>query len=83
MRISLIGAGAMGTAFVKGVVTSGFLAASDVYAFDTDNARVKLLIDEFGCVGAGSARDAVREGDYIVVCVKPALVRGVLEDLQA
>ncbi|MCC6484230.1 MAG: pyrroline-5-carboxylate reductase [Armatimonadetes bacterium] len=71
----------MGSALARGVIASGFCQAADVFAYDSDRSRSEKLSRETGCRVCASAPDAASEADVVVVCVKPAVVTGVLKEI--
>ena len=77
MKISVIGAGAMGGATVEGLVKSEAFASEDILVSDPS----ATVVEKFAALGVRTTtdnREAAREGDVVIVCVKPWLVERVL-----
>ncbi|KAF0233692.1 MAG: pyrroline-5-carboxylate [Desulfovibrionaceae bacterium] len=73
--VSFIGTGNMGTALIKGL--SG-VDAIRLTGFDLDREKLNALCVECALIAAPSVRDAVQEGDYVIMCVKPQQMQAVL-----
>jgi len=80
--ISLIGAGNMGSALVRGLIESGKASGEQILAFDIDLARTGDLAKEFGVSVASSASDAIRPTtEILVLAVKPQIMGDVLDGI--
>ena len=66
MRVGVIGAGGMGN-----VHANQYKKMPDVelFAFDTDRARLKAYVEKWGAKGASSAADLISKADAVDVCV--------------
>ena len=78
-KLGIIGGGAMGAAFAKGVVSSGVVQASDVTVADLDESRLEKLAGELGVGVTTDNVAAVRDADVILLAVKPPIVADVLD----
>ncbi len=81
MKISIIGAGAMGGAMAKGLAKTKSLLASDIFVADLDKEKLK----EFTLLGINSTTDnleAVRKADIIIIAVKPWLEEEVITQIK-
>lgn len=81
MKISVIGAGAMGGAMVEGFVKSGMLAASDI----TVSAPHETTLERFKSLGVCVTTDnkvAAAAGDVVFVVVKPWLAEQVINEIK-
>lgn len=81
-KIAFLGAGAMGTALLRGLLRAGVYAPSDIGVFDVDAPRVLALADELG-VQAHSDIAAFSDYDTILLAVKPQIVESALAPLRA
>lgn len=81
-NMGFIGAGNMGTALIRGLVSSGLYDSERVNISDADEGKVKQVSDQFGVRGFQENRALVRECDIVVLCVKPQNMREVLEDIK-
>jgi pyrroline-5-carboxylate reductase len=80
--IAVIGAGQMGSALVRGMVSSGQLEAECIKVFDVDSAKVRGLADELGVGEASDLRDALAGGvDLVLLAVKPQMLGDVLDSI--
>jgi pyrroline-5-carboxylate reductase len=79
--LCIIGGGAMGAAFAKGVVTSGAVAASDVIVADLDEPRLGKLTRDLGVKTTTDNAVAVKDSDIVLLAVKPAIVPVVVESI--
>lgn len=80
--LAVLGAGQMGGALVRGWAKAGTLAAGDVRLYDPRREASEALAVETGAVVSGSAAEAVRGADAVLVAVKPYLVADTLRTLQ-
>lgn len=81
-RLSIIGGGAMGAAFAKGVVSSGNIKAGDVTVADLDESRLKKLAQELGVNTTTDNVSAVKSADVILLAIKPGIVPVVLDGIK-
>lgn len=80
MKIAIIGAGAMGGSFAKGLLKSQFTAPKNITVANPHEEKLQ----PFALKGAGVTTDnvsAVKEADAIVVAVKPWLVEQVVKEI--
>lgn len=80
MKITIIGAGTMGSALVGGLFEDG----SDELRVSSRRAdSLSQLLEAYpGVPTATSNREAVRDADLVVLAVKPKHIRGVCADLR-
>lgn len=81
MKISVIGAGAMGGAMVEGFVKCGMLAAADI----TVSAPHEATLERFKSLGVNVTTDnkaATAAGDVVFVVVKPWLAEQVIGEIK-
>jgi pyrroline-5-carboxylate reductase len=79
--IAFIGTGAMGSAWIRGLISAGLARPDDIWGSDADTERVSRLAGELGIHVAESNLDAVRQAQTIVLAVKPWMVVSVLQEL--
>lgn len=82
MKITVIGAGNMGGALVKGWTKTGMAASLTV------TAHTQQTLDRIAEVSPGISvtldnREAVKEADVVVLAVKPWLVQQVIEEIMS
>lgn len=81
MKISFIGAGAMGGAMVEGFIKSNKILAEDI----TVSAPHKATTDKFAALGVNVTNDnvkAIEGADLVVIAVKPWLAETVLDEIK-
>lgn len=77
--VGFIGTGNMGAAIIRGLLErDGF----EVHGTDIDQKRLKELADE-GLEPQADARIIARICDYVVLCVKPHHVAGIVQEIKA
>jgi len=81
-KLGFIGSGNMATALVKGLITSGRYDSNQLMASDKDGEMLRKISEQFGLKGYASNGDLVREGQIIVLAVKPQSMKEVLEDVK-
>ncbi|MDE6418742.1 MAG: NAD(P)-binding domain-containing protein [Duncaniella sp.] len=80
MKISIIGAGAMGGAVASGIVASGLARASDVTVSLPHPAKAAHLADAGIRVTADNT-EAARGADLLILAVKPWILPGVVHEI--
>lgn len=79
--LCIIGGGAMGAAFAKGVVSSGTLKASEIIVADLDKVCLERLRQDSGVGVTKDNVEAVNDADIVLLAVKPAVVPGAVEGI--
>lgn len=82
MKLAFLGAGAMGSALMRGFIAAQVCAPSDITAFDADTKRLQAMADELRIRAAFNPVDAVRDADAILLAVKPQVVEAALRPLR-
>ncbi len=82
MQFTLIGAGNMGQAMLKGFIASKVLAPEEVRVCDLDAAKVLATTQSTGCQGFTDLSQAVKDADYILLAVKPQGFDQVLSSIK-
>ncbi|MCE5200045.1 MAG: pyrroline-5-carboxylate reductase [Armatimonadota bacterium] len=82
-RLAVIGAGAMGSAFAKGVTAGGLFAPGEVTMVDVDVSRLECIAHELGVNTSSDSANAIKDADVILLAVKPGIVRDALGDIEA
>ena len=87
MTISCIGCGNMGTALMKGALSAASASAAGNFAVekigfaDEDRQKAEAAAALLGGTVFASNPEAVREGDYVFLAVKPQILSAVLEEI--
>lgn len=80
-RLAVIGAGKMGETLISALLRAGEIAPGDVIATAAHQPRLDQLEKTFGIATTLDNRAAVRDADLVLLCVKPQIAPGVLEEL--
>jgi pyrroline-5-carboxylate reductase len=81
MIISCIGSGNMGTALMKGAVSVFPAGCLDIGFSDVDETRVKTAAASIGGKIFASNSQAVEEGDFVFLAVKPQVLEDLLKEI--
>jgi pyrroline-5-carboxylate reductase len=77
--VSFIGTGNMGAALIKGLSS---LKSMKLVGFDVDREKLNVLCVECGIQAAATMQEAVSLADYVILCVKPQMMKAVLADVR-
>lgn len=77
-KLSVIGAGQMGEALVRGFLQSGVLGANQILLSDISVERLEILKDKYRVEFTTDNREAIKNGDIILLAVKPQQIDQVL-----
>lgn len=83
LRLGALGAGKMATALVSGFIQSGCACRERTRASDPFAAARESFAHATGAVVTEDNEEVVRHSDVILICVKPAMVAGVLAGARA
>ena len=81
MKIAIIGAGEIGGAFAEGLLKGSIFKPSDVTVANRHEGK----LEKFAMMGASITTDnkaAVEGADYVVVVVKPGVVKTVIDEIK-
>ncbi|MCL2102861.1 MAG: pyrroline-5-carboxylate reductase [Syntrophorhabdaceae bacterium] len=79
--LGFIGAGNMGEAMIRGVISAEIYPASKVIVYDTAEEQREMLRQHFGLTVASSVGELLSLCDIIVVAVKPQVLQSVLDHI--
>lgn len=82
-KLAIIGAGAMGSAFARGVIDAGLYNAESVVMTDVDRERLALMSEQLGAVAAADNVSAAGEAEVVLIAVKPAIVKPALLEISS
>jgi len=82
MKLSFIGCGNMGTAMLKGILAKGVIAKEDIIISEISAEILKVTCDKLGVLGTLDNKEAVRQGDVIVLAVKPQYYEEVIKGIK-
>lgn len=82
MKVSIIGAGNMGGAIARGLAKGTIVSASDITVSDPSEHILQSLKEEYPLMSVTTDnRAAISEADFVIVAVKPWLMKPVLSEL--
>jgi len=77
--IAFIGTGYMGSTLLKAVCRA--ISPLQVVIADHDRKKARELADELGCAVAESNAAAAEQAEYVLLCVKPQVLPGVMREI--
>lgn len=80
-KIAIIGGGNLGTAIAEGLISSGFIAATDIIVTKRNTATLQQLSEKGVTVTSDNA-EAVRQAKWLIFAVKPFQIKEILLQLQ-
>jgi pyrroline-5-carboxylate reductase len=80
-RMAIVGGGAMGSAFVRGIISAGLYAAIDIVVTDVDQSKLDRIAADTGVAVTKSNSEAVLAADVVLLAIKPGIVAGVCSDI--
>lgn len=81
-KIGFIGTGKMGEALIKGMLLARLVPAENIFASDTDSAKLQFLGKEYKINTCKDNCAAVVDSDIIIIAVKPQIVPEILKDIK-
>ena len=79
MKISVVGAGNMGSALVRGLLASGKAMPETISIFDIDPAKALTLQQELNVQSVGEIGEAIEsDTDILILAVKPQIIEDVI-----
>ena len=80
-RISILGAGKIGEAFVAGLLSSGAHGPADIVATDRRAERLDELAERYGIGVTSDNAEGVRDASIVVIAVKPQDIGELLGEI--
>jgi pyrroline-5-carboxylate reductase len=80
-NVGFIGAGNMGEALIRGLVTSGRLKADQIRVSDIDTTRLRSLETTYGVLTTAGNPPLAQAAEVLILAVKPPHVDGVLAEI--
>ena len=80
--IAFIGAGAMAEAMISGLLNSHVVSSDSLTASHPKEQRCQDLRTRFGLIATTDNREAARNAEVVILCVKPQMLRMVFRDLR-
>ena len=82
MKIGFIGTGNMGSAMIKGLVTSEYVSGDKINIFDVNKEKSKELSEKYNVNSLQNEIEIVDNSDIVVLSVKPNIYGSVLEKIK-
>lgn len=84
MKLALIGLGNMGQAILDGILNNNILNKAQITAADKKFSDPEFEMPEkySGLEITGDNKEAVKKSDYIILAVKPQIIKSVLDDIK-
>lgn len=83
MKIGFIGTGNMGSAMIKGLVTSEYVSGSDINIFDVNVEKSRELSEKYNVKPLQNEVEVIDNSDVTVLSVKPNIYNSVLKKIKA
>ncbi len=81
LRFAFVGAGNMAEALIRGLIASGAVPASHITVSGRRRERTDRTAERLGVTAAADNAHCVAGADVVLLCVKPQVLRGVLEQV--
>lgn len=81
-KLGFIGAGNMGEALLKGLITSGLYKKNQIIISDTDSERLKVISSRYHVNTTSNNKQIIKQSNVIVLAVKPDAIEGVLSEIK-
>ena len=81
-KIGFIGAGNMANALIKGLIDNSEFGTEQITASDTDMEKLDKMETKYSIATTPSNVKVVRDCNIILLCVKPQVIRSVLEEVR-
>ena len=79
--LAVLGAGKIGETLIRGLLEAGAIEPTRVRVTAAHLERTATLVRELGVIPAPSNRDAVRDAQLVLLCVKPQQVPAVVSEI--
>ena len=81
-KIAFLGAGNMGSAMLRAIISTNSESAENIYIYDRDTEKMNSFAKETGVNACLSAVDAANVADVIFLAVKPDVIDFVLNEIK-
>ena len=79
LKIGFIGAGNMGKAMMKGILSSGQAKPEEIFVYDAYPPSMEAVRNELGVTTVSNESEVVQNSEYIILAVKPDIISRVLD----
>jgi pyrroline-5-carboxylate reductase len=81
-HLAFVGGGVMAEAMIAGLLNKNLVTPKQITASHPQTKRTQELEQRLGIISLTSNREAIKEADIILVCVKPQRLKAVFQDLR-
>jgi pyrroline-5-carboxylate reductase len=81
-KLGFIGAGHMGEALLKGLITSGLYKKNQIIISDIDSDRLKAISSRYYVNTTSNNKEIIRQSNVIILAVKPDALEGLLGEIK-
>lgn len=81
-KIGFIGAGNMGIAIIRGLVSSGLIKPNHIYIYDRNQFKMDALHEALGVLPVANIGELTQKSDRIFIAVKPDAVAEMLTKMK-
>lgn len=82
MKLTVIGAGNMGRALIRGFISGGVLKKEEIFVFDIYEPSKIKAAEDFGVTISEDPKEDVKDSDYVLMAVKPQQFDETLSNLK-
>ncbi|MGX7112143.1 pyrroline-5-carboxylate reductase [Gemella cuniculi] len=82
MKLGFIGAGNMGEAILKGIVSGGRVNSTSIFVRNSSDKSTENIARKYGINFCVNLVEVARSSDVVFLGVKPYLVAGILEEIK-
>ena len=80
--IGFIGAGNMGKAIIKGILSVGQATPEEIFVYDSYEPSLESIQRELGVSITSSEKEVAQKANIIILAVKPNVINEVLNKIQ-
>ena len=80
-KICILGTGNMGEAILKGILTAGLFTKKEIIVTDASEERLSYINGRYNVKTTKNNVKAAASSKYIVITVKPAIVKSLMEEI--
>ncbi|GER66963.1 pyrroline-5-carboxylate reductase [Weizmannia acidilactici] len=78
MNIGVIGTGNMGSILIEALIDVGAITPSQLWITNRTPEKAELLKNKYPGIRVGNIKDVIRNGELVLLCVKPLDMHGIL-----
>lgn len=80
-KLGILGAGNMGSAFIRGILAKMLFDVENIFAFDVDQNKLAPLQEQYGVQIAADEADLLSKVDLLILAVKPQVLPEVMANI--